>query len=287
MPPSSLESLDASQVAAACADGASEAALALGRALDGAFELGEPTAGDDLTDESRAELAGPGLLVIVAGASGGVAIVLPESSGALPAWYASPDATGRSKLGALAQELGMVLLPADVAQDNVIARAVPSLVDALTAGGVAAKARRVSLPLGGGADGQLSIIWPLDNPSAVLASAADEPPVEAPPPASRSAAGATLDRLPHYSRSLLKIRIPVSVQLASKTECVQEIVELVPGSIIKFEKGCDELLHMVVGGQTIAEGEAVKVGDKFGFRITGMTMPREHFLPAKKPRQAG
>jgi flagellar motor switch/type III secretory pathway protein FliN len=83
---------------------------------------------------------------------------------------------------------------------------------------------------------------------------------------------------------LLKIPVPVSVNLAVKKETVQEVVELVPGSIIKFEKGCDELLHMVVGGQTIAEGEAVKIGDKFGFRVTAMVMPEEHFIPVQRPR---
>jgi flagellar motor switch/type III secretory pathway protein FliN len=91
-------------------------------------------------------------------------------------------------------------------------------------------------------------------------------------------------QLPSYSRSLLKIRVPVSVHLAAKKELVQEVVELAPGSIIKFEKGCDELLHMVVGGQAVAEGEAVKIGDKFGFRVTAMLMPREHFIPVRRPR---
>ena len=43
---------------------------------------------------------------------------------------------------------------------------------------------------------------------------------------------------------------------------------------------------MVVGGNAVAEGEAVKVGDKFGFRITSMLMPQEHFVKVKRP-QAG
>jgi flagellar motor switch/type III secretory pathway protein FliN len=93
-----------------------------------------------------------------------------------------------------------------------------------------------------------------------------------------------LAQLPSFSRSMLKVSMPVSVHLATKRESVQEIVEIVPGSIIKFDKGCDELLHMVVGGQAVAEGEAVKVGDKFGFRVTAMLLPREHFVPVKRPR---
>jgi flagellar motor switch protein FliN len=76
----------------------------------------------------------------------------------------------------------------------------------------------------------------------------------------------------------------VSVHLATKKETVQEIVELVPGSIVKFEKGCDQLLQMVIGGQSVAEGEAVKIGDKFGFRVTSMLRPREHFVLARRPK---
>jgi flagellar motor switch protein FliN/FliY len=104
--------------------------------------------------------------------------------------------------------------------------------------------------------------------------------------AENSGKSSELARLPHYSRSLLKIRVPISVQLASKKETVQEVVGLAPGSIIKFEKGCDELLQMIIGEQAIAEGEAVKVGEKFGFRVTSMLMPREHFVPVRRPRSA-
>ena len=38
-------------------------------------------------------------------------VLLPESTGLLPDWYPEPDATGRSRLTTLAQELGMTLLP--------------------------------------------------------------------------------------------------------------------------------------------------------------------------------
>ncbi len=84
----------------------------------------------------------------------------------------------------------------------------------------------------------------------------------------------------------MKISVPVRVQLAGKKELVQEVISLAPGSIIKFEKGCDQVLQMIVGENLIAEGEAVKIGDKFGFRVISMVMPREHFAPVKKPRRA-
>ena len=101
-----------------------------------------------------------------------------------------------------------------------------------------------------------------------------------------TAARRGLESLPKYSQSLLKIRVPVSVQLAGKKEPVQVVIAMAPVSIIKFEKGCDQLLQMIVGEHLIAEGEAVKIGDKFGFRVTAMVMPRERFAPARKPRRA-
>src|SRR5262245_3457545 len=79
--------------------------------------------------------------------------------------------------------------------------------------------------------------------------------------------------LPSYSRSLLHIRVPVTVTLASKRQAVNRIVELGQGSIIQFEKPCDETLELQVGGHTVAAGEAVKVGDKFGLRITSIVLP--------------
>ncbi len=70
--------------------------------------------------------------------------------------------------------------------------------------------------------------------------------------------------------------------LADKRQPVSEMLGLVPGSIIQFEKMCDESLTLQVGNQTVAKGEAVKVGDKFGLRITSMVMPDERFHPIEK-----
>lgn len=78
------------------------------------------------------------------------------------------------------------------------------------------------------------------------------------------------ERLRNYMRRLLHIRVPVQVTLAAQRKSVQEIIELGPGSIVKFEKTCDQPLEINVGGRTIAQGEVVKVGDKFGVRISGL-----------------
>lgn len=90
-----------------------------------------------------------------------------------------------------------------------------------------------------------------------------------------------LQDLPRYSRSLLKIRIPVVVTLAQKRLPLGRILEWGPGALIQFDKSCEELLELSAGGHPIAMGEAVKVGDKFGLRITSMMLPGERFQPVR------
>jgi flagellar motor switch protein FliN len=89
----------------------------------------------------------------------------------------------------------------------------------------------------------------------------------------------TPDRFPPYTRSLLKIEVPVTVTLAERRFAVEEILSLGPGSILQFDKGCDEALDLEVGNRRVAQGEAVKVGDKFGLRVTAVVLPEERFEP--------
>ncbi len=81
---------------------------------------------------------------------------------------------------------------------------------------------------------------------------------------------AELERLPAYSRRLLQILVPVRVTLASQRKSIQEIIELGPGSIVKFDKTCEEPLDLCIGDRPVAQGEVVKVGDKFGLKISGL-----------------
>jgi flagellar motor switch protein FliM len=64
-------------------------------------------------------------------------------------------------------------------------------------------------------------------------------------------------------------------------------MELGPGSIIQFEKSCEEMLELDVGGQAVATGEAVKVGDKFGLRIHSIVLPEERFAPLRAAGRPG
>jgi len=86
-----------------------------------------------------------------------------------------------------------------------------------------------------------------------------------------------LTQLPPYARSLLRIPVPVVVTLAQTRQPVSRVLDLAPGTILHFNKACDDPLTVSIGRCNVAVGETVKVGDKFGLRITSMVMPDEKF----------
>ncbi|WP_068141476.1 FliM/FliN family flagellar motor switch protein [Roseimaritima ulvae] len=78
----------------------------------------------------------------------------------------------------------------------------------------------------------------------------------------------------NYRSRVLNLKAPVSVTLARKRVALSGVLDIVPGTMLTFEKTCDELLELEVGGHPIATGEAVKVGDKFGLRIRTLGRPQ-------------
>jgi flagellar motor switch/type III secretory pathway protein FliN len=99
------------------------------------------------------------------------------------------------------------------------------------------------------------------------------------PPTAPPATTATLDALPAYTRSLLKIKVPVVVTLAQKKHSLRRVLELAPGAIIQFDKSYEEALQLAVGHCPVARAQAVKVGDKFGVCVTSIILPEERFKP--------
>lgn len=304
------------EIVAAAQAGAEEVAGALSRALDAQMTLtvGEASPFDPAALPEGFD--GAGLVILLRFGESALTAVLPDASGLAPSWCANPDETGQGKLGALARELSVLLVPETFTADSHRAAWVERISDALAAGEPAADAALVPLSLSAGEkQGALSVIWPFAAHDSILPDAAGgdtqqdnatdrsaDDSSSAGADASDSATGATaqsqtrqppgfgegLRLLPNYTRSLLRIQVPVTVKLASKKQALSEILNLGPGSIVSFEKGCDELLDMEIGDVTIARGEAVKVGDKFGLRINSIVLPGERFHKVERPRtQAG
>ena len=82
-----------------------------------------------------------------------------------------------------------------------------------------------------------------------------------------------------YWKSLLRIEANVAVTLAHQKIPVERILQFFPGVMIQFDKPCDKPISLEIDGKTIAEGEVVKVGDKFGLRITEIINREERWIP--------
>jgi flagellar motor switch protein FliN/FliY len=67
---------------------------------------------------------------------------------------------------------------------------------------------------------------------------------------------------------ILKLEVPVIVKLAERKLALSEVLRLGNGAIIEFERGSDEPLELMINNKTIGLGEAVKVGENFGLRIS-------------------
>ena len=278
------------QIADACKAGAGDAGGSLSSALDSTMQIVD-VAGDGPQSLASLpeELAAPGLGLILQLGDAALALLMPEATNLLPAWYAQPDPTGESKLQTLGQELSMLLLPDDLEISKFTAGAVANLAHALSEAQAADPLGWVQLSLeGDDGKGTFYLCWPLAHPEGFLPKT--EPAQPAPEVAGPTAEtmtveevhGYDIESLPSYSRSLLNIHVPVVVRLASTKMSVEDIVNLGQGSIIQFDKSCDDSLDLEAGGQKLAAGEAVKVGDKFGLRITSIQLPDERYLTVGK-----
>ena len=67
---------------------------------------------------------------------------------------------------------------------------------------------------------------------------------------------------------ILHVKVPVIVQLADKTMPLKRVLEINVGVILEFEHAFDAELDLIVANCRIAKGQAVKVGENFGLRIT-------------------
>ena len=74
---------------------------------------------------------------------------------------------------------------------------------------------------------------------------------------------------------ILKLEVPVIVQLAENNMPLSEIMNLSTGAIIEFEKSSDSDLDLMINNKCIGQGAAVKVGENFGLRISNIGSLRD------------
>ena len=67
---------------------------------------------------------------------------------------------------------------------------------------------------------------------------------------------------------LLDVEIPISVEVGRAQMSLDEVLKLVPGSVIALDKKAEELVDLRVNGKLVARGEVVLVDDVYGLRVT-------------------
>ncbi len=67
---------------------------------------------------------------------------------------------------------------------------------------------------------------------------------------------------------ILQMRFPVIVNLADRNMNLKQILQWTPGSIVEFDRSSDSELSLLIGNKKIGRGQAVKVGEYFGLRVT-------------------
>lgn len=72
---------------------------------------------------------------------------------------------------------------------------------------------------------------------------------------------------------LLDVRIPISVDVGRAELTLQEVLNLVPGSVVPLDKKAEEPVDLRVNGKLVARGEVVLVDDTYGLRITEILDP--------------
>lgn len=67
---------------------------------------------------------------------------------------------------------------------------------------------------------------------------------------------------------ILELTVPVAAVLAERPLPVEAILQIRPGTILEFDVPFGSDLSLVVGNRVLGRGQAVKVGEHFGLRIT-------------------
>ncbi len=122
------------------------------------------------------------------------------------------------------------------------------------------KAARVVSPLSGGRDVPAS---PPRPPVEVRkAEGAERGAPVGPPP-------------PGFVENLLRLPLAAAAVLAEKPMRLKDVLALRSGEILEFPRRADEPLELRAARRVLAHGVAVKVGERFGLRLSSILDPRE------------
>ncbi|WP_298863124.1 FliM/FliN family flagellar motor switch protein [uncultured Gimesia sp.] len=243
------------------------------------LEIGESGVWSE--EELEEAFQGPGLITLFQIGEEAMVGLIPANI-PLPDWYSNPGDSESSRLQTLALELSMNLIPMDLGDvDEFKTYYVDSLLNEVKQAAPSDWAALLRINLFSAedeSDGQspsavIPVIWPLTKPP--LTETAEEDPPSQPEAASEKPAQTT-SRMSHASSSISdqspfhrisKLPIQAIVRLANKKIELKQLLSICPGSLIAFDKPCEDPLDLYINNQVYCQGEAVKIGENFGLKI--------------------
>lgn len=90
-----------------------------------------------------------------------------------------------------------------------------------------------------------------------------------------SAAGRRAEAAPSKIDLILDVTLPVAVELGRARMQIQDILKLVPGSVIALDKSAGDPVELFINDRPIAKGEVVIIDENFGVRLTSIVTASE------------
>jgi flagellar motor switch protein FliN len=247
----------------------------------------------------------PGLAVGLAVGSEGLIVLIPQTL-PLPAWYRHPDISQNDQLQTLAHELSTLLLPADLESERFAAIATENLIEVAQSAKATPSAKMIELSVfhtdgtHEAAVAKLLVIVPVAEPPVTVTQPGESLGAGALESAEESAqfdegladdaeqfadfdetddgsaqaAAASADAALRALR-VLNVPVTVSVRLAERKMSLGTVVALVPGSLVTFNKSCEALLDLYVNNHRFCQGEAIKIGESFGLKVSKVGVNEE------------
>lgn len=242
------------------------------------LEMGESGVWSE--EELDDSFQGPGLITLFQFGEEAMVGLIPATI-PLPDWYTDPGDSESSRLQTLALEFSMNLIPMELGDpDGFKTYYVENLLKEVTEGAPSEWAALLKLNVFQAeeeSDGQspsvvIPVIWPLTKPPVTETEEAETPPApssEEPPPQTHSPVRHNGSSAPNPSplHRISKLPVEAIVRLASKKIELKQLMSLCPGSLIAFDKPCEDPLDLYINNQIYCQGEAVKIGENFGLKV--------------------
>lgn len=267
------------QIFEGCRSNIGDLTQSLGANLSGKFQLepGEESKGSDEIISKVSEQ--PGIVVTLKYEGFGILCLIPEDL-PIPDWYKSPNDTQSAQLQTLPMEWSVGMVPMELEATAEKAITCENLRAHLEASKPTETARMLELSAtvaAGETSSTIHLVMPVANP--ITEQATDEPAVKGDATGveqTTPAATATLEPEPAPLDPALtkrvarinKVPVNVIVRIAERKLELEQLRQIAPGALLMFDKPYDSPLDVYVDNRLYCRGEAVKIGETFGVKIS-------------------